>query len=257
MLEKINRLIKKVKQEKPLVLNITNNVTMDFIANGLLSLGASPVMSKAPEDIKDLLKIASAVVINLGTLDNAFIELCQSTCLQANQLDKPIILDPVGAGASHYRTSAALTLIHDYQISILRANASEIAALGGATTMTKGVDSLLESQHTIEHAKVLSKQFNMAVVISGKTDFIIDQEAIELCERGSELMPMVTGTGCLLSAVVAAFNAVEKNRFDAAFAATLFYGICGETAAKNIQGPATFKNQFIDHLHSTISLSSL
>ena len=106
MFEKIKEITTKIKKNKPLILNITNYVTMDFVANGLLSLGASPVMSKAEQEIEDLLQLAQSIVINLGTLDKQFIALCEHACLIANQLKKPIILDPVGAGASSYRTDA-------------------------------------------------------------------------------------------------------------------------------------------------------
>src|ERR1700733_2946553 len=119
MFEKIKNAVAKIKDEKPLILNITNDVIVDFISNGLLSLGASPVMSKAQQEIDDLLQLANSVVINLGTLDEKFIALCEYVCDVANQLKKPIILDPVGAGASHYRTNTSLNLIDNYDIAII------------------------------------------------------------------------------------------------------------------------------------------
>src|SRR5438876_768146 len=145
MFEKIKNIVVKIKEKKPLILNITNDVTMDFIANGLLSLGASPVMSKAQQEIDDLLELANSVVINLGTLDEKFIALCEYVCGVANQLKKPIVLDPVGAGASHYRTNTGLNLIRNYGIAIIRGNASEIMSLSGVSMKTKGVDSTTQS----------------------------------------------------------------------------------------------------------------
>lgn len=250
MFEKINELTQKIKQTKPLILNITNDVTMDFIANGLLSVGASPVMSQSEQEVEDLVKIASAVVINLGTLDARFIKLCEQACKAANQFQKPIILDPVGAGATHYRTSACTKLINDYQIAIIRGNASEIMSLSGISAATKGVDSSANTESAINIAKEISVHRKAAVVVSGRTDVIIDGHQVNAYERGSAMMPMITGTGCLLSAVVGAFHAVEQNRFIAAQAATLFYSVCGEIAAEKAEGPGSFRMQFLDALHA-------
>ncbi len=249
MFEEIKNAVAKIKAEKPLILNITNDVTMDFIANGLLSLGASPVMSKAQQEVEELLQLASSVVINLGTLDEKFIALCEYVCRVANQLKKPIILDPVGAGASHYRTSTSRHLIDRYQIAIIRGNASEIMSLSDASVKTKGVDSATQSEFAIESAQQLSVRCDAAVVVSGKLDIIVDAHHIRELAYGSPLMPQITGTGCLLSAVVGAFHAVEKNRFAAGVLATAFYGVCGEIAEKSAQGPASFKVKFLDELN--------
>jgi len=252
MLNPTNAALMRIKQEKPLVLNITNEVTMDFVANGLLSLGASPIMSKAEQEIEDLLKLSKTVVINLGTLDEKFISLCHLTCRIANQLNKPIVLDPVGAGASHYRTATCLSLIKDHRIAIIRGNASEIMALAGSTGLTKGVDSSAQSQEALESAKLLSRRYQGAVVVSGETDLIVDQDREELLKHGSVLMPSITGTGCLLSAVVAAFHAIEADRFQAAVTAALFYSLCGEKAESLAQGPGTFRLHFLDVLYSPL-----
>lgn len=250
MLEKIKDLVLKIKQEKPLILNISNEVSLDFIANGLLSLGASPIMSKAEEEMEDLVKISQVVVINPGTLNPAFVSLCKQACHFANQLNKPIILDPVGAGASRYRTETCKALLNEFDIAMIRGNASEIMALFNASQKTKGVESLLASEQAIDAAKNLSETYQAAIVISGKEDFIIDQDLMAKLDRGSPLMPSVTGTGCLLTAVIAAFHAVEKDRFTAAKIATLFYCLCGEIAAKKAEAPGSFKMHFIDALHT-------
>ncbi|MEO8402407.1 MAG: hydroxyethylthiazole kinase [Gammaproteobacteria bacterium] len=249
MFTKITKIVTKIKQEKPLILNITNDVTMDFVANGLLSLGASPVMSNAEQEVEELVKLAACVVINLGTLNKAFNHLCEQTCIAANRFNKPIILDPVGAGASKYRTETSLHFLKEFQIAIVRGNASEIMALTNLSALTKGVDSTMESADAVQGAKLLSAYYNTVVVISGKTDVIVENEIAEEFTYGSPLMPLVTGTGCLLSSLVAAFHSVEKNRFDAAAAAAVFYGVCGEIAAKKSTGPGSFKMNFLDALH--------
>lgn len=250
MFQKMKEKINDIKYCNPLVLNITNYVTMDLIANGLLSLGASPIVSNTELEIEELLQHAKSVVINIGTLDEAFVSLCKRTCQMANRLNKPIVLDPVGAGASQYRTETCVSLLSDYSIAIVRGNASEIMALSGSLNKTKGVDSAAESHDAVESAKTLSKKYDTAIVVSGKMDVVVDADSISQHDRGSALMPYVTGTGCLLSAVVGAFHAIENNRFEAAKIATVFYGICGEIAEKKSNGPGSFRIQFLDALHA-------
>jgi hydroxyethylthiazole kinase len=248
MFAKIEAVTEKIKKHKPLILNITNTVTMDFIANGLLSVGASPIMSQAEEEANDLIEIAHTVVINIGTLNKAFISLAKKACEIANQLNKPIIFDPVGAGASTYRTNTCLQFIANYNIAIIRGNASEINALAGGIANTKGVCSTIESNAVLENAKLLSERHDATIMVSGETDFIIDHQQSKQFSRGSILMPMITGTGCLLTAISGAFHAVENNRFEAASMAALFYSVCGELAAKKASGPGTFKSCFLDKL---------
>ena len=248
MIEQINALISRIRDEKPLILNITNAVTMDFIANGLLSLGASPIMSQAEEELDDLIRISSAVVINIGTLNESFIQLATRTMQIANQLDKPIIFDPVGAGASRYRTDTTMKLLCKNKVAIIRGNAGEILAIAGEAAATKGVDSIAKSDAVIDQAKKVSSEFSATILMSGKTDVVIENNQLELFDRGSDLMPTITGSGCLLTAVVAAFHAVEKNRFLAASTAAVFYGVCGEIAATCSSHPGSLKPVFIDAL---------
>jgi len=206
-------------------------------------------MSRAPQEMDELLQLSNALVINIGTLDEKFIALCEQACATANTLNKPIILDPVGAGASRYRTHTCLDLLNNYKFSIIRGNASEIMSLSGMSTKTKGVDSTMQSDSATESALNLSENYHAAIVVSGKTDIIVDGDAVQQLNYGSPLMPQITGTGCLLSAVVAAFHAVEQNRFEASVLATAFYGICGENAAKKSNGPGSFKMQFLNELN--------
>lgn len=251
MFHKINDTLTRLKNKNPVILNITNFVTMDFIANGLLSLGASPIMSCAEQEAEDLVKISSAVVINIGTLNENFIALCETVCAAANKNNIPIILDPVGVGASQYRTQTCKKLIDNYQFAIIRGNAAEIANLAGVDIQTKGVDSSVQSDSVLESAKILSVTTGATVVISGAQDFIVQDNNYTLLECGSVLMTKITGAGCLLSAVVAAFHAVEKNSYDASLMAAYFYGKCGEKAAVTTQKPGSFKVNFLDSLSET------
>lgn len=245
----VSDMIKKIKNESPLILNLSNVVTSDFVANGLLSVGASPIMSQANQETEDLIKISKALVINIGTLNHEFIQLIQQACRIANELNIPIILDPVGAGASAYRTDICKSLLANYQIAIVRANAGEIMALSGLSAQTKGVASMAETTAAIESALALAFEHHVVVCMSGSTDIIIDKKHQQWFHRGSILMPMVTGTGCLLSAIVAAFHSVHADRFTAAVAASIFYSICGEMAAEKAHGPGSFKMHFLDSLN--------
>lgn len=250
MFKKIEEMIKNIKATKPLILNITNDVTMGFVANGLLSLGASPIMSKSEIELLDLIEQAKSLVINIGTLNEHFIQVCMESCQLANQLNKPIVLDPVGAGASQYRTNLCLSILENHKISIIRGNASEILALGGVSCKTHGVDSLEDSEFAIESAKKLSIEYDSAIIVSGKVDIIVDHLLMMKCHYGSAMMPMITGVGCLFSAVIAAFHSIEANRFESAKQGTLFYGMCSEITEKKTKEPGSFQTEFLNTLHS-------
>jgi hydroxyethylthiazole kinase len=250
MFENTIKLLTQLRKTKPLILNITNVVTMDFVANGLLSLGASPIMSDAKEESEELVKISNAIVINPGTLSEHYLELAHEVCRFANKYQKPIILDPVGAGASDYRTKNCQKLLKDYKIDIVRGNGGEIMALlGDEHKQTKGVDSLAGSDVALESAKKLAKLYPSTVfVISGKTDWVVSENKFTSFERGSAMMPLITGSGCLLTSVIAAFHASFHDAFEASSMAALFYSICGEVAEEKSKGPGSFRTRFIDTL---------
>lgn len=250
MFELMCEMLSKIKKEQPLILNVTNLVTMDFIANGLLSVGAKPLMSHAAQEMEDLIGLASAVVINPGTIDDHFMELARRACYLADRFNKPIILDPVGAGASQYRTQFNRNLIRQFNIDIVRGNASEVMTLGGEAVATKGVDSLAESDEAIKSAEWIASKHDLTLMVSGKKDVVINQDKMSQFDYGSHVMSLVTGTGCLLSAIVASFRAVHANAFEAASAATIFYGMSGEVAASQSQLPGSFKTYFLDALHA-------
>jgi len=249
MLEQIKSTVKKIKQQKPLIVNVTNYVTMEFIANGLLSLGASPVMTNAKAEIEELIKIADCLVINIGTLNEEFISLCHAACEYANKFSKPIIFDPVGAGATNYRTQMALDLLNQHDISIVRGNAGEVMGLAGNSGFTRGVEVIDLNSPVEEYAKILMKEFKLTVVVSGEEDLIVSKDFFKKYAYGSSLMPKITGMGCLLTAVIAAFHAVEKNSAIAASLAVVYYGLCGEAAAKKAQAPGTFREKFLNEIY--------
>jgi hydroxyethylthiazole kinase len=248
MYDSIQDLLVKIKQQRPLILNITNLVTMDFIANGLLSLGASPIMTQSVSELHDLINIANGVVINIGTLNEEFMALAEQACQIAHQTGIPITFDPVGAGASEYRTRACLNLIRQFKCAIIRGNASEIMALYGSHQSTKGVDASIASTEALDAATYLSEHYETTVVVSGPVDIIVAQDRIQFFERGSPRMPEITGSGCLLTSVLSAFHAVADDAFSAVCSGALFYSVCGEIAAQKSYGPGTFKVHFLDAL---------
>lgn len=238
-----------IREKSPLVHNITNYVVMNTTANALLSLGASPVMAHAENEAADMVNIANALVINIGTLSDPWIKAMFKAADQAGKKGIPIILDPVGAGATEYRTSTAQKLLQTSPVSIIRGNGSEIMALCQKEMSTKGVDSTNASDIAIDSARALNKEFGSVVCITGEIDYIISKENLFTVKNGHAMMPKVTGLGCTASALCAAFAAVNPDFDTAAAHAMAVMGIAGELAAKNAAGPATLQLNFIDTLY--------
>ena len=241
--------VEAIRKNAPLIHNITNYVVMNTTANALLSLGASPVMAHASAEVEDMTEIASALVINIGTLSDTWIEAMHKAAKKAKEGQIPIVLDPVGAGATAYRTETAMNLIMAYPPSIIRGNASEIMALAESGGSTKGVDSTDASHSAIAAARTLTEQFNNVVCISGETDYIISAQDMITIKNGHAMMPRVTGLGCTASALCGAFAAVNPDKAAAAAHAMAVMGIAGEMAAAGAKGPGTLQLKFIDSLY--------
>lgn len=241
--------IKKIRSEAPLVHNITNYVVMNSTANALLSIGASPVMAHAIEEVEEMVGIAKALVINIGTLSHAWIDSMLKAVKAAKQNKIPIVLDPVGAGATRLRTETAHKLLAEASPTIIRGNASEIRALYLAEGATKGVDSTHGAEEAIEASKELSKRYNCSVSVSGKIDIIVEGDNIIRIYNGHPMMPKVTGLGCTASAITGAFAAVNPSSLQAAAHAMAVMGIAGEIAAKHSKGPGSLQMHFLDTLY--------
>lgn len=239
--------LKTLRQKKPLVLCLTNYVTMDFMANCLLALGAAPLMSEEIEEIKELVDISQVVNLNIGTLNKPFITLATTAAIHAKKTGKPIVLDPVGAGASQIRTKTAKELLKF--ADIIRGNASEVIALLDGTSKTMGVESTQRVTDAKTAAITLAKQYPITVIVSGPEDLVVDSQKEILLPYGSHLMTCVTGMGCALNAIIAAFRAILPNPYEAAQMATAYVGLCGMLAAEKISGPASFRTRFIDSLY--------
>ena len=242
--------LKLVREKSPLVHNITNYVVMNNTANALLAIGASPVMAHAVEEVKDMVAIASVLVINMGTLSEKWVDAMLLAGKAAHEKGIPVVFDPVGVGATPYRNQVAALIVKTCKPSIIRGNASEIMSLAKENTATKGVDSTASSNAALDAAKRLAHETGTVVVISGEVDFITDGKTVCSVKNGSPLMPKVTGMGCTATAIVGAFAAINSNMLVAATHAMAVMGVAGEIAAQKAEGPGTMQLHFIDALYN-------
>jgi hydroxyethylthiazole kinase len=239
----------QIKEKSPLIHNITNYVVMNSTANALLAIGASPVMAHAVDEVAEMTGIASALVINIGTLDSAWVEAMLIAGKKARERQIPVVFDPVGAGATAFRTAISRKIIEECKPSVIRGNASEIIALHNDGNMrTKGVDSMENSISALVPAKILAKQTNAIVVVSGERDYITNGKDVEIVENGSALMGRVTGMGCTATALIAVFAAVNADLLQASTHAMAIMGIAGEVAASRSLGNGSFQVNFLDEL---------
>lgn len=245
--------IRAIREKAPLIHNITNYVVMNSTANALLAIGASPVMAHAVEEVKDMVGIAAAVggslVVNIGTLSERWIDAMEHAMKSAKQRSVPIVFDPVGVGATPYRTETARRLIASAAPTLIRGNASEILALADVDVRTKGVDSAHASEAARDAALALARRHNAVVVVSGANDLITDGAREATCPFGHPMMTKVTGMGCTATAIIGAFAAVNPDPFQAALHAMTVMGICGEIAASKSAGPGSMQMNFLDALY--------
>lgn len=248
--EKAAENLQKIRQSKPLIHNITNFVAMNFTANVLLATGASPVMAHADNEVTEMVDLASALVLNIGTLTDEWVSTMIKAGRHASELHKPIILDPVGAGATQLRTNAAKAILAHTWVSVIRGNASEILALSGKQGESKGVDSIASINDVASFANEIAREFGTTLAITGVTDLVTDGRRALRVEGGHAFMPVVTGTGCAATAVVAAFHAVDNDPVSAAASALAFYGLAGAIAGEKAAGPGSFIVNFLDALYN-------
>lgn len=237
-----------LRAARPLVQNITNYVAMTISANVLLALGASPAMVHAPEESADFAAISSSLVVNIGTLSESWVDGMRRAVLRMNEDGKPWVLDPVGCGATPYRTAVAVELSR-LGPAIIRGNASEIMSLSGASGAGgKGVDSTTSSDAAIAAAKALARETGAVVAVTGETDYVTDGAIVVAITGGHALMPLSTALGCALSATVAAFAAIRPP-MEAAVAALAVYGAAGALGAENLAGPGLLPAALCDMLY--------
>lgn len=240
----------RARKEKPLIHHITNLVVMTDTANVTLHMGALPVMAHAPEEVAEMVAIASALVLNPGTLTTELIESMLSAGRRANRSGIPIVLDPVGAGATRMRTQMNERLLDELAITVIRGNAGEIGTLAGAGGTVKGVESVAGAGDPVAVTRQLARARKTVVAITGQRDIISDGERVLGVDNGHYLLQTLTGTGCMATTAVAIFAAVERDPLIAAAGALASYGLAAELAAAEARGPASFKTAFFDQLYS-------
>ena len=237
-----------LRDQKPLIHNITNFVVMNFTANALLAFGASPVMAHAPEEVEEMVALAGALVLNIGTLTHPWVESMLKAGKKANELNIPIVLDPVGAGATTFRTSTAMKLTEALSINVIRGNASEVLSLAGGDSLTKGVDAVHGVDEAEEAAVALSRKLGATLAITGPVDLVTNGERVLRVFNGDKRMGYVTGTGCVATALIGAFLAVDGDSLEATATALAAYGLAGEAAAAFSKGPGSFHPALLDAL---------
>jgi hydroxyethylthiazole kinase len=241
--------VEDIRRLSPIVHNITNYVVMNNTANALLALGASPVMAHAEEEMADMVNIASALVLNIGTLSKPWVRAMFLAAERAAARGLPIVLDPVGAGATPYRTQTARELLATFRPTILRGNASEILALCGEAGGTRGVDSSMASRDALAAAQALHAAHGSVVCVSGATDYVVGGGPVLKVGNGHPMMTRVTGLGCTATALCGAFAAVTAEPALAAAQAMVVMGIAGELAAAKAEGPGSLQTHFLDALY--------
>lgn len=249
-----------VRAASPLVHSITNYVTVNDCANALLACGASPIMSDEPEDVGDIASICNALTINIGTLNAQTIESMLIAGRRSAELEHPIVLDPVGAGASALRTRTAADLLEQLPITVIRGNMSEVKALAGETTATRGVDACPDDAVTEENleanaafARALAEKTKAVVAITGAIDLVTAGEAAFAISNGTPLQERITGAGCMLSCMCAAYAAANPDhRVEAQAAAVIAMGLAGQIAERRMaseDGNGSFRTYLLDALY--------
>lgn len=255
----IGNLLENVRERAPLVHHITNYVTVNDCANITLSIGASPVMADDINEVEAMTSIASSLVINIGTLNSRTVECMIKAGKKANEAGIPVILDPVGAGATPYRTKVAKTIMDNIELAVIRGNLSEIKTLYGINTKTKGVDSLYDTsiKDELEKGKLLAKDFSKRVgsiiAITGAVDIVTDGKMIYTVENGHKIMSKITGTGCMCSSLIGSYLGTNEDNLLAALSGVVSMGISGELAYESLkegEGTGTFKVKLMDNIYN-------
>ncbi len=239
-----------LRKKVPLVHQITNYVTVNDCANITLCTGGSPVMTDAIEDVEDMVGLASALVLNIGTLNERTVESMIIAGKAANKKKIPVILDPVGVGATKYRTEVALRILKEVKVSIIKGNGGEIGVLSGLGGEVRGVDSVSTSDEPAILVKELAKQTGCVVAMSGEKDYVSDGEQVAEISNGTDFMGKVSGTGCMLSSAMGCFAGTTKDMFAAAVNAMVVFSVAGEFATNHASGPGTFKAAFMDAMYN-------
>ena len=255
-----NEILRNVKDKAPLVHNITNYVTVNDCANIILACGGSPVMADNEFEVEDITSISNSLVINIGTISDTIVSAMIKAGQKANELRRPVILDPVGVGASKLRTESVDQLLEKVKFSVIRGNISEIKAIYAGSGFTNGVDAAEQDKVTAENldeviqfAQQLSAKTEAIIVITGAIDIVVDDQQAFVIRNGHEMMSRMTGSGCMLSALIGAFcGANPDHLLESTTAAVCAMGLCGELAYEKVvrtdAGTSSFRNYLIDYM---------
>lgn len=242
------RTLRELREHKPLVHQITNYVVMNETANATLALGALPVMAHAREEVEEMAAVAGALVLNIGTLSEHWVD---AMLLAGKAATGPIVLDPVGAGATRYRTETARRLLAELPIAVLRGNAAEIATLAGREAEIRGVESIDAGGSAEELAREAAHTLGVVASVTGAVDHVSDGERVLKVASGHELLGTVSGTGCMSTAITGSFLAAKPEEpLEAATEALAAFGVAGEDAAVGANGPGTFHAALYDALYN-------
>jgi len=243
--------LRTMREHKPLVHQITNYVVMNETANATLAIGALPVMAHAREEVEEMVRIASALVINIGTLSEHWIESMLLAGKAASARTIPIVLDPVGVGATTYRTDTARRILDEVDVTVLRGNAGEVATLVGAAAEVRGVESMSTGMEPAELAREAARSLGVVASVTGPVDHVSDGDHVLAVSNGDALLATVTGTGCMSSALTGCFLAAKPEEpLEAAAEALAAFGVAAEDAAAGAAGPGTFHARLYDALYA-------
>ena len=241
--------LRRLRERKPLVHQITNYVVMNETANATLALGALPVMAHAREEVEEMVRLAGALVLNIGTLSPPWVEAMLLAGKTANAAGVPVVLDPVGTGATTYRTETARRILGEIDVSVLRGNAGEVATLVGVQAEVRGVESMGTGDEPTELARTAARNLGLIASVTGAVDHVSDGERVLAVANGHELLAAVSGTGCMSSAITGCFLAAKKDDpLVAAAEALAAFGVAGEDAARDAKGPGSFHVNLYDAL---------
>jgi hydroxyethylthiazole kinase len=241
--------LRRLRSTRPLVHQITNYVVMNETANATLAIGALPVMAHAADEVEEMVALAGALVLNIGTLSPAWVDAMLLAGRAANARGVPVVLDPVGVGATAYRTETARRILSEVDVSVLRGNAGEIATLAGIDAEVKGVESVGVGGAGADVARLAGSTLGVVASVTGPIDHVSDGDRVVAVENGHPLLASITGTGCMSSALTGAFLAVNAERpLEAAAEALAAFGVAGENAAPGAKGPGSFHVNLYDAL---------
>lgn len=250
--EQLGNVIKKIREKQPIVFHITNTVTINDCANITLAIGASPLMSFCEDELEDILSFASALVLNIGTMDKQMREMAVKAGQTANRLGKPVVLDPVGVGATRARKELVEKLLTNVHFAVVKGNMAEIKSIYGIeNSANRGVDSVEDLENGVEIAKALAKRYDTVIAVTGKQDIISDGERVAKVNNGTTILGKVTGTGCMTASLVGSACGAERDYFIAAAAGVAMMGIAGEKAEEHYSvgnGNGTLRTEILDNI---------